>query len=243
MNYKKINENWQRYLLEQEQEVLEEAKAHEAIFWALFGLSTMLASAGMGAQVYNNLNNTKQPVEQTLNLEKSATEKATAQGIIKMPEQEFEWVEAPGAWGYVYVRPENIPDNYLLPTLGGEITAGRWKQEINDSVKSGSNETNLYLLFQLLYKTTGGSQYVGTGTGFQIHQKKEGSRYKMLPLTWSLRHAKFKEMAKVVLDDFFKKAEDAGVDPYSTNPDHMDQPTYEKTIKDLANKAEYELPS
>jgi hypothetical protein len=218
MEYKNINENWQKFV--ENEEALEEGWK-EKIAGGI-GLLMALTTAGtMGSAIAKNISAQPQTIEQP----------AKSVGISHVPMPlDADWQPAPGASRFIHINPASIPDDYLLPTHGETKTAGQYREELRSFPAENLDE--------FLYGEGAATMHPsGKNASTAMHPELNKP---MLAPTWSLVYEIFQEKAHVGLDKLFNGAQDRNIDPYGAAG--ADREEFKKRVELLAYQTGYEIP-
>ena len=219
MDYKNINENWQKFV--ENEEALEEGWK-EKIAGGIGLLMALTTATTMGSAIAKNINAQPQTIEQP----------AETGGISFVPMPlSANWQAAPGARNFIHISPDSIPDTFLLPSHGETKTAGEYREELKSYPIDNLDE--------FLYGNGAATLHPsGANATTAMHPELKKP---MLAATWSLVYEVFQEKAHVGLDQLFTEAQKNNIDPY--NATSLDREEFKKRIELLAYRSGYELPA
>ena len=219
MDYKNINENWQKFV--ENEETMEEGWK-EKLAGGVGLLMALTTATAMGSQISKNVSAQPQTIEQP----------ADTGGVdfVPMP-LDADWQSVPGASRFIHINPSSIPDDYLLPGTGGSKTAGQYREEL----KSYPVEN----LDEFLYGAGAATMHPsGRNASTAMHPELNKP---MLAPTWSLVYEIFQEKAHAGLDQLFSGAQERNIDPYGASGG--DREEFKKRVELVAYQSGYEIPT
>ena len=218
MNYKSINENWQKFV--DNEETMEEGWK-EKLAGGVGLLMALTTATAMGSQIAKNVSAQPQTIEQPA--------KSVGIGHVPMP-LDADWQPAPGASRFIHINPSSIPNDYLLPSHGETTTAGEYREELRTYPVENLDE--------FLYGQ-GAATLHPSGKNASTAMHPELNKPMLAP-TWSLVYEIFQEKAHVGLDKLFNGAKAENIDPYGAAG--ADREEFKKRVELLAYQTGYEIP-
>ena len=218
MDYKNINENWQKFV--DGEETIEEGWK-EKLAGGIGLLIALTSATTMGTAISKNVSAQPQTIEQP----------AETGGIpfVPMP-LESNWQPAPGAGSYIHITPDSIPDDYLLPSHGETKTAGEYREELRSYPVDNLDD--------FLYGRGAATMHAsGKNASTAMHPELNKP---MLAPTWSLVYEIFQEKAHAGLDQLFNVAQKENIDPYGASG--MAREEFKNRVERLAYQSGYEIP-
>ena len=204
---KLILENWRQYLEESEQELLDEAVPK----WLQKALGTAALGTALGGSVgaaAGLAGAGGQNVDTELAIDQEDTgDTGVEYEAPKMPTSgEFAWSKAPTGGGLIWVSPEQISDDYIMPSR--QQTAGSFRDELRNAKigKKGTDKWTVKDLERMLFSNQGAwaySQAKGQ-QAFDVHPEIKAS---MLPPAWAIAFQVYAEKVEKQIDSILQRPE------------------------------------